>query len=108
MNSEGVIKVWMNEELERSYLPKKLENESLMVRSLLEIIEKNTDKDTMPRQEPSIFNFVYKNKGEDDIDFNSAQMKFEEYVKKYNNGQIPQRLTCFDKVGGTGEVAKQI
>ena len=42
------------------------------------------------------------------MDFNFAQYRFGEYVKEFGQGEIPNRLACFDKVGGTGEVAKQI
>ena len=60
-----------------------------MVRNILIMIQNNTDQDTMPREEPSIFNYVYRNKNEDDVDFTLAQTRLKEYTEKYNQGEVP-------------------
>ena len=80
-----------------------------MVRNILQLIEDNTDRNTTPRESPSILNFIYQlnssnnvtgsRVGKNEVDFDQAIRAVEEYANKYNNGIIPNNLECIQRVG---------
>lgn len=68
-----------------------------MVRNLLNIIEEHTDNHTTPRDNPSVLNYIYRNKNE--VTFDQALSSLKEYANQYNGGVIPKNLECIQKVG---------
>lgn len=69
-----------------------------MVRSLLEMIEDNTDLQTFPVSFPSVVDFICKN-NLSVLSFDTALISLREYVNCYNNGQIPKYMECIKQVG---------
>jgi hypothetical protein len=68
-----------------------------MVRNLLQIIEEHTDNQTTSQDNPSILNYIYRNKNE--VTFDQALSSLKEYANQYNGGVIPKNLECIQKVG---------
>jgi hypothetical protein len=68
-----------------------------MVRTLVHLIEDVTDNSTTPRQNPSILNFIYRNKNE--LTFNDALKSVKDYANEFNGGLIPKNLKCIQKIG---------
>lgn len=68
-----------------------------MVRNLLQIIEDRTDNNSTPHENPSILNYIYRNKT--DVSFDQALSSIKEYANQYNGGVIPKNLECIQKVG---------
>lgn len=69
-----------------------------MIRNIVSIIEGNTDEISMPRQEPSFSQYLFRN--QNNIGFGEAKRKLEQYANQYNRGVIPNILNCIAKVGG--------
>lgn len=63
-----------------------------MVRNIIDLIENNTDPSSMPRQEPSFSNFVYRDN--ESVGFGQAKQKLEMYANNFNRGVIPDHLVC--------------
>lgn len=68
-----------------------------MVRNLLQLIEDVTDLNTTPRENPSILNYVYRNRN--DVSFDMALNSIKEYANQYNGGLIPRNLECLLRNG---------
>lgn len=68
-----------------------------MVRNLLQLIEDVTDTNTTPRENPSILNYVYRNRN--DVSFDLALNSIKEYANQYNGGMISRNLDCLLRNG---------
>lgn len=69
-----------------------------MVRSVIEVIDKNADQMFLPANVPSVKSYLYRNQNA--LKFEAAIVGLGEYVRAYNGGKVPTRLDCIDKVGG--------
>lgn len=69
-----------------------------MVESIIDTIEKNTDMNTMPCQNPSFREFLYSEKKNPNLD--DALEALRQYAARYNNGRIPEYLECVKVNGG--------
>lgn len=86
----GEAKVWLNSDFSASNPSSKEISEVAMVRNLLQLIEDVTDNNTTPRENPSILNYVYRNKN--DVTFDEAFSAIKSYANTYNGGLIPKNL----------------
>lgn len=93
-----MAKVWHSpnfSDLEPSY---RTDSEQEMVKNIVTLIESNTDNYSMPQQEPSFGNFLYRDN--DRVGFGEAKKKLELYANYFNQGVIPRYLSCVEKAGG--------
>lgn len=73
-----------------------------MVRNIVSIIESNTDPSSMPMQEQTFSNFLYREG--DRVGFGEAKKKLEQYANYFNRGVIPHYLACVEKAGGANSI----
>jgi hypothetical protein len=105
VNEGGRVKAWLNEDFSKSspFCGKVLEEN--MVRSVIETIDRNIDSEQMPPEIPTVRNFLFKNA--DALNFDTAIWEFGEFVKSFNQGRIPAKLDCIDRVGGIYAIANR-
>lgn len=61
INSKGIVKVWMNEQFEKSFaFGGSTLTEEMMVRSIIELIDKNLLQVQQPNNVPTVINFLYR------------------------------------------------
>lgn len=69
-----------------------------MVASLLDTLDRSIDVEDLPSNVPSVRDFL--NRGKVAKSFDTLLWQFGDFVRIYNNGQVPIRLDCIDRVGG--------
>ena len=62
------------------------------MRQIVETIEQNTEHRSLPHQEPSIGDFIYRDT--QNVGFSEAKKKVEQYANLFNRGVIPNHLSC--------------
>lgn len=72
-----------------------------MVRTIVEIIDKNIDRSQVSI--PSVKDYIYRNN--DKVTFEQAISELNHFTQQYNGGNTPSRLECIDKVGGIYMIA---
>ncbi len=60
VNERGVVKVWLNADFSSHHVIGKASQED-MVRSIVEIIERNLDQGQLPQRVPPVRNYLYRN-----------------------------------------------
>lgn len=76
-----------------------------MVKSLVDILDKNCDPN-LPGNVPTIRNYLYRNA--DTLHFDQAIQELKSYSLNYNQGYIPERLECVERVGGIYAIANRV
>lgn len=99
------MKAWLNDDFSKSSPFCGKVAEENMVRSVIETVDRNVDSEQMPADIPTVRNFLYKNT--DSLNFDVAIWEFGEFVKRFNNGKLPSKLECIDKVGGIYAIANR-
>jgi hypothetical protein len=61
INEKGIVKVWLNGDFHRSFIVGCRVMEEIMVRSIVETIDKSSDEITLPRGIPSVKNYLFRN-----------------------------------------------
>lgn len=105
INNRGTVKVWMNEQYDKSFIVGSKISEEAMVRGIIDLIDRNLDQAQLPSNVPSVRNYVYRNA--DTLRFDQAIGEFEQFVREFNRGEIPQKLDCIDRVGGILAIANR-
>lgn len=72
--------------------------EEVMVRSIIEMIDRNLDPSQVPQQIPSVRNYIYRRS--ERVLFGEAINELNNFARDFNQGQIPIKLDCIDRVGG--------
>lgn len=73
-----------------------------MVQNIVQLIESNTDLNSMPKQSPSFAQFLYSDSN--NVGFSEAKRKLELYANYYNRGVIPNYLACVERAGGAQNI----
>lgn len=73
-----------------------------MVQSIIDTIEKNTDYNTMPRENSSFRDFLYREHKNPTLD--NAIEALNQYAARYNGGHIPDHLECVRVNGGAENI----
>ena len=76
-----------------------------MVRSIIEMIDRNLDPSQVPQQIPSVRNYIYRRS--ERVLFEEAIGELGNFARDFNQGQIPSRLECIDRVGGIAAIANR-
>lgn len=76
-----------------------------MVASLLDTLDRSIDADDLPPNVPLVRDFL--SRGRVPKTFDSLLLQFGDFVRVYNNAQVPIRLDCIDRVGGIAVIANR-
>lgn len=76
-----------------------------MVASLLDTLDRSIDVEDLPTNVPTVRDFL--NRGKVAKTFDTLMWQFGDFVRVYNNGQVPIRLDCIDTVGGIVVIANR-
>jgi len=76
-----------------------------MVRSIIELVDRNVDQGQLPRNIPSVRNYLYRNV--DTLRFEQAIAELNAYVHEYQGGVLANKLECIDRVGGIQAIANR-
>ena len=87
INAEDVVKVYHSPDFAQVQPAIRVKEEEDMVRSIVDSIEKNTDMNTMPRENPSFRDFLYRSYPDANLD--QAKLALNDYASRYNQGRIP-------------------
>ena len=87
VNTDNVVKIYHSSDFSQVKPTYRVKEQERMVESIIETIEKNTDMNTMPRQNPSFKNFLFSKKK--DANLEDALQALHDYAAKYNRSQIP-------------------
>ena len=69
-----------------------------MVKNIVNIVEGNTDENSMPYQQKNFSRFLFKDNY--NAGFGEAKKKLELFANQYNAGIVPNYLNCAANVGG--------
>lgn len=76
-----------------------------MVKGTIDILDKNCDPN-IPGNIPTIRNYLYRNA--DTLNFEQATTELRSYCISFNQGFVPEKLECIDKVGGIYAIANRL
>lgn len=90
INERGVVKVWAGSKWSQITVKGGAISQEDMVRSIVECLEESIDKYSMPQQNPSIRNYLYRTA--DRINFEQAIAELKNFSKTTSAYGIPTRL----------------
>lgn len=102
INENHVAKVWHSPNFSQLRPHVKAGSEAEMVRNIVDLIQSNTDQSSMPRQQPSFSQFLYRDN--ERVGFGEAKKKLEQYANYFNRGVIPNYLACVERAGGARNI----
>jgi hypothetical protein len=105
INEKGVVKVWLSKFFAHNYIIGGKINQEQMVKSIVDIIDRNVDPFIGGQNIPTVRNYLYRNS--DVLRFDEALRELQNYVNTYCNGLVPPRLECVDQVGGVYAIANR-
>lgn len=90
INERGVVKVWAGSKWSQITVKGGAISQEDMVRSIVECLEESIDIYSMPQQNPSIRNYLYRTA--DRINFEQAIVELKNFSKTTSAYGIPTRL----------------
>lgn len=76
-----------------------------MVKSVIDIVDKNSDPYQIGQTIPTIRNYLYRNA--DALKFAEAKKELLSYIDIYHKGILPNRLDCVEQAGGVYAIANR-
>ena len=102
VNCQNVAKIYHNSDFSQVKASHRVKEEDKMLHSIIETIEKNTDYNTMPRENPSFRDYLYREHKSPNLE--NALHALEQYAGRYNGGRIPEHLECVRVNGGAENI----
>lgn len=90
INERGVVKVWLSKYFAHNRMIGGRITQEQMVKSIVDIIDRNVDPFHGGKNIPTVRNYLYRNA--DTLRFDQALGELQGYVNAFNGGIVPQRL----------------